>query len=1095
MKRHFTTSRVAFSLLALITLFAAQHLSAQSQNLPYAIDFESSNGSTDGWAASGTSGMWEWGSPSGSGPGSAHSGSRCWGTRLNGNYGQDNVNAYLDSPSFDMTGSTAPEISFYHYFYTEGNYDGGCMSISVNNGSFNTISTGDPGVTASGYSSTFYSGAGVGFSGSPATSWALIKINPFQLTSASVTSSSTIRIRFWFSTDSSVNGYPGWYIDTFSIGEPTITVSQTSLDLGSTFVPTPGTPQSYTVSGGLLAQPIAIQAPSGAEISQSMSGPYGSSLSLTATNGTVAQTTIYARSIGQSSGMISGNITHTSTGATSKNVALTGTVELADFDFTDFSATTPLDVYLGSTDNLAHSFTVAYPTGPANTLTSIELTASGSGDDASGYAALHLYEDTNLDGLFTSGTDTLIDTQAFTQNDGTLTFTLSGAPSMFTVGTTRGFLVIADMSLTANDGETFSVAVTDAGGGLAGTNYTNLPLPAAGTAGLSVLGNALSIAINGPASAMIDNNDSGQVLLDFSMSTANDAWTVSSITFGASGTMDDSTAFTSLSLYVDSNDNGTFESGTDVAASPNSGNFTQDNGMMEVLLSNTGYASLTTTRFLVVADFSGTGVAGQSVALRVESVIATPPQGGVEVGIPSADGGTFTIAGSRFDVTLNGPGMPETVNSNVLAQVMLDFSLSGVNDQWTVTSVTFTASGTGDDASDYAELALYEDSDGSGAFEFANDSLATATVGAGFSSDDGTYVASLTNSVVPGSGRRFFFVVSLAGTAAAGETFACNLSSVVANSVGGGSPNGVPTASVPGLVIDSTLLAVQNDPAAPASSVRLRDESGPELLSAFRLTAVNGQITVGSISITAAGSADWAGTLDSSNGVEVWRDSGNGAFDGAGSDTLLYSTGGTTPTINAVFSPSLSLANSEVATLFVVLNFVPGAGTSIPMTYSARIAADTDVSITGGAAVSFGAPAPNGNTLTLVDYFVTSVSPLSSVPDGGGAITIKGSGFTGPASLLIGGAICPGTAIVNSEGTEITGLMVPPGILGTYDIQLVTSLMGARTLSSEFTYRIPKESSGGGGGCALITRDQSGVTLLFAMLLLGGLAWLRKREA
>ncbi len=51
-----------------------------------------------------------------------------------------------------------------------------------------------------------------------------------------------------------------------------------------------------------------------------------SSLTLTQSGGTVAITTIYVRLTGAALGSYSGNIAHTSSGATTKNVAASGTV-------------------------------------------------------------------------------------------------------------------------------------------------------------------------------------------------------------------------------------------------------------------------------------------------------------------------------------------------------------------------------------------------------------------------------------------------------------------------------------------------------------------------------------------------------------------------------------------------------------------------------------------------------------------------------------------------------------------------------------------------------------------------------------------------
>jgi YVTN family beta-propeller protein len=84
------------------------------------------------------------------------------------------------------------------------------------------------------------------------------------------------------------------------------------------------TSQSYTVSGSNLTANIAIQAPTGFQVSLSSTSGFASSLNLTQSGGTVSNTTIYARFSPTSAGFQSGNISHTSTGATIVNISISG---------------------------------------------------------------------------------------------------------------------------------------------------------------------------------------------------------------------------------------------------------------------------------------------------------------------------------------------------------------------------------------------------------------------------------------------------------------------------------------------------------------------------------------------------------------------------------------------------------------------------------------------------------------------------------------------------------------------------------------------------------------------------------------------------
>ena len=83
--------------------------------------------------------------------------------------------------------------------------------------------------------------------------------------------------------------------------------------------------QTFTVSGANLSANISISAPSGFQISTSSGSGFGSGVTLTQSGGTVASTTIYARFAPPAVAVYSGNVTLTSAGATTVNVAVTGT--------------------------------------------------------------------------------------------------------------------------------------------------------------------------------------------------------------------------------------------------------------------------------------------------------------------------------------------------------------------------------------------------------------------------------------------------------------------------------------------------------------------------------------------------------------------------------------------------------------------------------------------------------------------------------------------------------------------------------------------------------------------------------------------------
>ncbi len=86
--------------------------------------------------------------------------------------------------------------------------------------------------------------------------------------------------------------------------------------------------QSFTVSGIHLTANVTITAPSGFEVSTTSGAGFGSSLTLTQSGGNVASTTIFVRMAALTASPTAGNVTVASTGATTRNVAVSGTVSV-----------------------------------------------------------------------------------------------------------------------------------------------------------------------------------------------------------------------------------------------------------------------------------------------------------------------------------------------------------------------------------------------------------------------------------------------------------------------------------------------------------------------------------------------------------------------------------------------------------------------------------------------------------------------------------------------------------------------------------------------------------------------------------------------
>ena len=113
----------------------------------------------------------------------------------------------------------------------------------------------------------------------------------------------------------------------FTGGNPSISVTSSSISFGDVPSSSTSASQNYSVSGTFLTPTsgnITVTAPAGFEVSLSSGSGYGTSVNAAYTGGTLSATTIYTHFIPNALTSFSGNITNSGGGATTKNVALSG---------------------------------------------------------------------------------------------------------------------------------------------------------------------------------------------------------------------------------------------------------------------------------------------------------------------------------------------------------------------------------------------------------------------------------------------------------------------------------------------------------------------------------------------------------------------------------------------------------------------------------------------------------------------------------------------------------------------------------------------------------------------------------------------------
>lgn len=180
---------------------------------------------------------------------------------------------------------------------------------------------------------------------------------------------------------SGCNGAPTSFNITVnpSVIQPQLTVGAVSGSITACAGTASASPdiQQFSVSANNLTTNVSAIAPAGFEVSLTADGSYGSKVTLSPINGVLNSSTVYVRSAaGDAAGNIQGNVSLRSAGATTLQVAVSGTISALPIVnpvnsqlVTNGSATTSIN-FTGTADT--YSWTNNTPT--------IGLTASGTGN-------------------------------------------------------------------------------------------------------------------------------------------------------------------------------------------------------------------------------------------------------------------------------------------------------------------------------------------------------------------------------------------------------------------------------------------------------------------------------------------------------------------------------------------------------------------------------------------------------------------------------------------------------------------------------------------------------------------------------------------
>jgi hypothetical protein len=422
-------------------------------------------------------------------------------------------------------------------------------------------------------------------------------------------------------------------------------------------------------------------------------------------------------------------------------------------------------------------------------LTSLTITGSGDGLENTQVQAVHLFADVNDNGTLEAGTDMPLGTpQVYTADNGTVTF--SGFGYSVPAGATSHFIVVYDFySSTGNVGFAASVASTADitalgalsgeapflfGGAVAGPTMTTIPT--------GIL--TISLGTNAPASNTdVIEGTLGVVMLQLNLSAdATENIDISSITFTHTGTgvinplpMD----VAAFALHLDADGSGTVNAGDSLITSAATVTATTItfSGLTETILAG----AANDEDWLLVYDFaSGLTASGghtftASIVSNSHITAAGQTSGPLGVNITPTASPAYPISGPSPTATLietltvsvgtNDPGNQGYMPTQTLValQIQLDATCGPV----TVSSLTLTPSGSGNDGSAViSSVALYVD-DGNGVYDGTETLITSGT----YAGNDTARTFTFSNQTITPPTPVFWIVVYTIVGGATGDTF------------------------------------------------------------------------------------------------------------------------------------------------------------------------------------------------------------------------------------------------------------------------------------------------------------------------------------
>lgn len=537
-------------------------------------------------------------------------------------------------------------------------------------------------------------------------------------------------------------------------------------------------------------------------------------------------------------------------------------------------------------------------------VTTVRINGVGTGDDAIDISQIGLYEDVNGNGIYDINTDQTIATSStFATNDGYLTISTPG--QVITKGTSQNWLILYDFSGSASYGETFRTRLLEPGDVTASgvtSSQSITPTMSAIVGGLktmSTTGNlTLAAGSSNPINGTINAGESGVEILQLRLTASSaESLLVASAKFKASGTGNDQTDISAVTLYNDLNDNGLFDSGVDTLLAA-SGTFSADDTVITFTFADSVIINAGETQnWLLAYDFNSglsnnnTYKASIELASYINVTGAVSRQSLTPSGSFAVNGATKSIVSVGI-LTINpGSGNPgdsyEAAGATNIEMLAINMSVSAA-ESLRVDQLTATALGTINDVTDISSVRLYRDNNANGTLDLTVDTqLDTIHI---YNGDNGTLVFALNDTLIPGSQTDYLMVYDLSGSASADEYFNARVD------IGGYTVTGLESsqsATVQGEPITSgkkTItsvggLSLTAGTSNPGSSNEANDATDLEVLQ-FKLNATSVEnINISSVTFRHSGTAN-PNTGITANHIDLYNDNGNGIYE-PGTDVFV----------------------------------------------------------------------------------------------------------------------------------------------------------------------------------------------------------------